>query len=220
MEELVAFVKNTVPGMEKVILSVHCHDDLGMAVANSLAAVKGGADQIECTINGIGERAGNAAMEEVVMALVTRGKHFDAQTRIDTRQIMRTSTRLSRIIGVSIPPNKAIVGKNAFAHESGIHQHGVLANKLTYEIMTPEPVGIAETTMVLGKHSGRHAFEEHLRFLGYSLLPESVDTLFERFKVLADKKKTISDFDIEALVYTLSKTVKYYDRERLSLIHI
>ncbi|PWM37968.1 MAG: 2-isopropylmalate synthase [Clostridiales bacterium] len=214
MEELVAFVKNTVPGMEKVILSVHCHDDLGMAVANSLAAVKGGADQIECTINGIGERAGNAAMEEVVMALVTRGKHFDAQTRIDTRQIMRTTTRLSRIIGVSIPPNKAIVGKNAFAHESGIHQHGVLANKLTYEIMTPESVGIAENTMVLGKHSGRHAFEEHLRFLGYSLLPESVDTLFERFKVLADKKKTISDFDIEALVDTLSKTVKYYDLER------
>jgi 2-isopropylmalate synthase len=173
-----------------------------MAVANSLSAVRAGATQVECTINGIGERAGNAALEEVVMAIATRGAYFDAETRIRSRQIYRTSRLLQSIIGIQIPPNKAIVGANAFAHESGIHQHGVLAERSTYEIMTPESVGIPQdlNLMVLGKHSGRHAFETRLRELGYELSPEKLNESFELFKKAADRKKVMTDRDIEAIV--------------------
>jgi len=184
-----------------VTISVHCHDDLGLAVANSLAGLRAGARQAECTVNGIGERAGNTAMEEVVMALRTRGEYFrGCDTGIVGKEIYPTSRLLSSVIGVAVPPNKAIVGDNAFAHEAGIHQHGVLSNKLTYEIMTPESVGRASSELVLGKHSGRHAFGERLRELGFD--PERIDfnQAFKRFKDLADAKKTVYNEDIEALV--------------------
>jgi len=171
-----------------------------MGVANSLAAVRAGATQVECTVNGIGERAGNAALEEIVMALHTKREYYDAQTNIDTRQLYRASKTLSGIIGVTPTPNKPIVGANAFAHEAGIHQHGVLANRLTYEIMRPEDVGIPANKMVLGKHSGRHAFEDRLQSLGFSLSAEDLNTAFEQFKKLADRKKVVSDDDIAALI--------------------
>lgn len=212
MHDLVAFLAHNLA--QPAELSVHCHNDLGMAVANSLAGVRGGAVQVECTINGIGERAGNAALEEIVMALATRGALFEAQTRIDTRQLYRSSSKLSRIIGVPVPPNKAIVGANAFAHEAGIHQHGVIQNPSTYEIMTPESVGIVKNSMVLGKHSGRHAFEERVQSLGYALRPESIEELFARFKELSDKKKNITDYDLEALIESHSQTPKYYRLDR------
>ncbi|NMA64731.1 MAG: 2-isopropylmalate synthase [Clostridiaceae bacterium] len=198
--ELIQNIKENVSGIEKVVLSVHCHNDLGMAVANSLAALKAGARQMECTINGIGERAGNASLEEIVMAIKTRNPIFNVDLRIDTTQIYRTSKMLTNITGVAVQPNKAIVGANAFAHEAGIHQHGVLAEKSTYEIMTPESIGLNRNKMVLGKHSGRHAFEEHLKSLGYNLTKEELDSAFEKFKVLADKKKDVQDADIEALL--------------------
>lgn len=172
-----------------------------MAVANSLAAVSAGALQIECTINGLGERAGNTALEEVVMAMRTRSDRFPLQPRLDTTKIFRASRTVYNIIGQSAPINKPIVGKNAFAHESGIHQHGVLANRLTYEILTPESVGISKNSMVLGKHSGKHAFSAHLSELGYELTPDELAKTFERFKALCDKKKTVNDLDIEALVH-------------------
>ncbi|MDR0928102.1 MAG: 2-isopropylmalate synthase, partial [Oscillospiraceae bacterium] len=200
MQALMQHLKNTVPGMDRVLLATHCHNDLGMATANSLAAVRGGAQQLEVTLNGIGERAGNAALEEVVMALHTREALFDATTNIRTQRIYRACNVLSRILGQRVPPNKAIVGANAFAHESGIHQHGVLANPATYEIMTPEEIGMPKGQMVLGKHSGRHAFEEHLEALGIFLSREKLDEAFENFKKLADRKKTVSDRDIEVLV--------------------
>lgn len=200
MYERISYLMEHVPDIGKVDISVHCHDDLGMAVANSLAAIRAGATQIEGTVNGIGERAGNAALEEVVMALHTRRAFYDAECGVDTTQIYRTSKLLSNIIGVSVPPNKAIVGANAFAHESGIHQHGVLAERTTYEIMTPQSIGLPENKMVLGKHSGRHAVESRLIELGYNLSKEELDTLFERFKLLADKKKTVTNTDLEALV--------------------
>jgi 2-isopropylmalate synthase len=165
-----------------------------------MAAIRADATQIECTINGIGERAGNAALEEIVMALKTRKDFFQADTRIDTRQITRSSNLLSRITGVKVQPNKAIVGANAFAHESGIHQHGVLNNRATYEIMTPESIGLDTNKLVLGKHSGRHAFNEKLIQLGYELNQEELDEAFRRFKDLADKKKDVFDKDIDALV--------------------
>ncbi len=180
--------------------SVHCHNDLGLAVANTLAAVQAGVTQLECTVNGIGERAGNAALEEIVMALHTRKDQMGYETNIKTEEIMRSSQLLSSITGVYVQPNKAIVGANAFAHESGIHQHGMLANRSTYEIMTPESVGLKETKMVLGKHSGRHAFIDRLKTLGYEFDKQKVDELFEKFKALADAKKTIYDRDIEALI--------------------
>lgn len=198
--DLIQYLKNNVPNIDKAIISVHCHNDLGMAVANTLAAVKAGATQVECTINGIGERAGNAALEEIVMAMKTRNDMFNTACRVETTQIYRSSKLISSITGVSVQPNKAIVGANAFAHESGIHQHGVLAEKSTYEIMTPESIGLSQNTMVLGKHSGRHAFEDRLKVLGYSLTKEELDTAFEKFKVLADKKKVVQDADIEALL--------------------
>jgi 2-isopropylmalate synthase len=199
--ELITHLKRNVPQSYLARFSVHCHDDLGLSVANSLAAIRAGARQVECTINGIGERAGNTAMEEVVMALRTRGEYFGGcDTAIVGREIYPTSRLLSSVIGVPVPPNKAIVGDNAFAHEAGIHQHGVLSNKLTYEIMTPESVGRASTELVLGKHSGRHAFGERLRELGFD--PERIDfnQAFKRFKDLADAKKTVYNEDIEALV--------------------
>ena len=198
MMELVRAVKNALP--EGICIATHCHDDLGMGVANSLAAVKAGATQVECTINGIGERAGSAALEEIVMALKVRQDYYGAQVDTNTQQLYRTSKLLSTIIGVPVPPNKAIVGRNAFAHESGIHQHGVLAERSTYEIMRPEDIGISLNSMVLGKHSGRHAFEDRLNILGHHLTKEQLDIAFAEFKKLAEKKKTVNDRDIEALV--------------------
>ncbi len=192
-------LENTV-GVEDVIVSVHCHDDLGMATANSLAAVQAGATQVECTVNGIGERAGNAALEEVVMALKTRADVYGIDTRINTVEIMNTSRLLQNITGSKVQANKAIVGDNAFAHESGIHQHGVLQEATTYEIMTPESVGLTENVMVLGKHSGKHALKDRLDSLGYTINEEELDEIFNKFKDLADEKKTVYDDDIAALV--------------------
>ncbi len=200
MSDLIVYLRQNVPGIENVDISVHCHNDLGMAVANSLACIKAGATQVECTVNGIGERAGNASLEELVMALRTRQSFYDAETGINTRQIYRSSKLLSNITGVPIPPSKAIVGANAFAHESGIHQHGVLANAQTYEIMTPAEVGVPQNTMVLGKHSGKHALREKLETMGYELTDEELEAVFTRFKSLADKKKNITGSDLEALV--------------------
>ena len=200
MYDLIAYLKSKVRGIDKVDISVHCHNDLGMAVANTMAAVRAGATQIECTVNGIGERAGNASLEEVAMALNTRKSFFNAETGINTRQIYRTSKLLSTITGVPINPSKPIVGANAFAHESGIHQHGVLNERLTYEIISPESVGIYQNKMVLGKHSGKHALEDRLNELGFNLTPEHLERVFVDFKKLTDKKRVISDRDIEALV--------------------
>ena len=201
MRSLISTVIARVPGSDRVEFSVHCHNDLGMAVANSLAGVMGGARQIECTINGLGERAGNTSLEEAVMAMRTRPDIYgEDTTRIDTTQIARASRTVYSIIGQSAPLNKPIVGRNAFLHESGIHQHGVLANKRTYEILTPEAVGIRVSNLVLGKHSGRHAFADHLQAMGYELTEEELNRVFEEFKALCDKKKDISDKDIEAIV--------------------
>lgn len=196
----IRYLREHTSGIENVTLSCHMHNDLGMAVANSLAGVQAGIDQIECTINGIGERAGNASMEECVMALKTRKDIFGIVCNIDTTQIYRASRMIQTITGVPVSPTKPIIGANAFAHESGIHQHGVLANKETYEIMTPESVGIPKNAIVLGKHSGRHAFEDRLRELGYTLDREKLDKVFAKFKALADKKKVIKDRDLEALI--------------------
>ena len=200
MVDYITYLRNNVSGSEKVEISVHCHDDLGLAVANTLAAVGAGATQVECTINGIGERAGNASLEEIVMNLHTRADYYNAFCNIDTKQIYRTSKLIQTITGVPVAPSKAIVGDNAFAHEAGIHQHGMLANRETYEIMTPQDIGIPKNKMVLGKHSGRHAFDDRLTELGYSLDKQDLDEMFTRFKILADKKKVISDGDLEALV--------------------
>ena len=200
MAELITYLRQNVAGIENVDISVHCHDDLGMAVANSLACIKAGATQVECTVNGIGERAGNASLEEIVMALHTRRDFYDAETGINTKQIYRSSKLLSNITGVPIPPSKAIVGANAFAHESGIHQHGVIANAQTYEIMNSTDVGIPQNTMVLGKHSGKHALRDKLASMGYELSDQELEKVFARFKILADKKKNITTADLEALV--------------------
>ncbi|WP_027717592.1 2-isopropylmalate synthase [Desulfovirgula thermocuniculi] len=197
---LIREIRRRVKGIEKVVLSVHCHDDLGLAVANSLAAVLAGADQVEGAINGIGERAGNAALEEVIMALHTRRDQFNCVTNIKTEEIYRTSRLVSSLTGMPVQPNKAVVGKNAFAHESGIHQDGVLKERTTYEIMNPVMVGISQSTLVLGKHSGRHAFRQRLEELGYQLTDEELNKAFARFKALADKKKEITDADLEAIV--------------------
>jgi 2-isopropylmalate synthase len=183
-----------------IILSSHCHNDLGLAVANSLSAVENGARQVECTINGIGERAGNASLEEIVMALKTRHDHYKIGTRIDTTKIYPISRMVSSLTGLTVQRNKAIVGENAFAHEAGIHQDGILKFRETYEIMDPASVGIPKTSLVLGKHSGRHAFRERITFLGYSLTDEQAEAVFNKFKALADKKKEVFDEDIEALV--------------------
>ncbi len=198
--ELIEYIVNKVPNIDRAVISVHCHNDLGLAVANSLTAIMKGAGQVECTINGIGERAGNAAMEEIVMALKTRPKFFNADTRIRTEEIYKTSRLVSKITGMVVQPNKAIVGANAFAHESGIHQDGFLKERSTYEIMRPETVGIPQSKLILGKHSGRHAFKERLRELGYELSQEELDQAFERFKKICDQKKYIFDEDLEVLV--------------------
>jgi 2-isopropylmalate synthase len=197
---LIKTIRERVKNIEKAVISVHCHNDLGLAAANSLAAVLNGAGQIECTINGIGERAGNCSMEEVVMALRTRQDIFDADTNINTEEIIRSSRLVTKITGMSVQPNKAIVGSNAFAHESGIHQDGLLKEKSTYEIISPESIGLHKTEFVLGKHSGRHAFRTRLDELGYQLSDDKINSAFERFKRLADQKKDIYDEDIEALV--------------------
>lgn len=199
--DLIKGIKDNVRNIDKVTISVHCHNDLGMAVANSLAAIENGATQIECAINGLGERAGNAALEEVAMAIKTRNDYYNFETNIKSENIYKTSSIVSHFAGINVQPNKAIVGTNAFAHESGIHQHGVLENRETYEIMTPESIGLKTNNMVLGKHSGRHAFEERVRELGYQLTGEKLNEAFLRFKDLSDKKKEVSDKDIETLVY-------------------
>jgi 2-isopropylmalate synthase len=205
--ERIRYVKEHTPGIEKAVLSVHCHNDLGLAVANSIAAIANGANQVECTINGIGERAGNASLEELIMGLRVRHDYISVDTRIDTAQIYGTSRLVSQVTGIKVQPNKAIVGDNAFAHEAGIHQHGVLVKRETYEIMTPESIGIPENRMVLGKHSGRHAFEERLKDLGLTVDDKTLEKIFAEFKELADKKKVVSDRDIEALVMDVAVSV-------------
>ncbi|HEY8015000.1 MAG TPA: 2-isopropylmalate synthase [Dongiaceae bacterium] len=197
---LIEMLRNRVPNIDKAVISVHCHNDLGLAVANSLAAVSAGARQVECTINGLGERAGNAAMEEIVMALRTRHDLMAFTTGIDTTTITRASKLVSTVTGFAVQPNKAIVGANAFAHESGIHQDGMLKHAGTYEIMTPESVGLSRSTLVMGKHSGRHAFRSKLKELGFDLGDNALEDAFRRFKELADKKKDVFDEDITALV--------------------
>jgi len=200
-------IKANTRGIEKIILSVHCHDDLGLAVANSLAAVAAGASQVEGAINGIGERAGNASLEEVIMALSTRKDQFGKYTRIRTEEIYRTSRLVSNLTGMVIQPNKAVVGKNAFAHESGIHQDGMLKERTTYEIMNPEKVGLSHSNLVLGKHSGRHAFKNRLEELGYNLNPAELNKAFQSFKSLSDRKKELTDHDLEAIVEEEIRTV-------------
>lgn len=205
MFEMISYLKQHVKGIEQAEISVHCHNDLGMAAANSLASVRAGAAQVECTLNGIGERAGNASMEEIIMALRTRQSYYHAETGIDTTNIYKSCKKLSAITGVPIGPTKPVVGANAFAHEAGIHQHGVLNDRLTYEIMTPESVGISHNTMVLGKHSGRHAFDEKLKAMGYTLSKEDLAKAFADFKKLADLKKNVTDRDLEALLAGAAK---------------
>ena len=209
---LIEMLMNRVPNIDKAVISVHCHNDLGLAVANSLAAVEAGARQVECTVNGIGERAGNAAMEELVMALRTRHDAIPCTTGVASELIMKASRLVSAITGFSVQPNKAIVGANAFAHESGIHQDGVLKHARTYEIMTPESVGLHRSTLVMGKHSGRHAFKAKLKELGFALNDNQLQDAFERFKDLADAKKEVFDEDIIALVD--DSVVRHNDRIR------
>ncbi len=216
--EFIAQIRERVPGIENVVLSVHCHNDLGLAVANSLAAVRCGAQQVECTVNGIGERAGNASLEEIVMALYTRKSFFGKETGINYGEIYRTSRLVSTLSGLPVPPNKAVVGKNAFLHESGIHQDGVLKERATYEIMNPQLIGFPQTNIVLGKLSGRHAFRERLAQLGYVLSDEELEKAFARFKSLADKKKEITDRDLEAIVKNeIKATPELY---QLAYLHV
>ncbi len=198
---LITTIKQRFAGVENLVLSVHCHNDLGLAVANSLAGVEAGARQVECTINGIGERAGNASLEEVAMALHVRGDRYGISTGLKHDEIYSTSRMLSKIIGFETQPNKAIVGRNAFAHEAGIHQHGVLSNPLCYEIMTPETVGIPAERIVLGKHSGRHALAYKLKELGYDLSGEEINGLYQNFMRLADRKKHVYEQDLIAMLF-------------------
>jgi 2-isopropylmalate synthase len=202
-EMLFRYLRERVPGMEDVVMSAHCHNDLGMATANTLAAIKAGARQVEVTVNGIGERAGNTAMEEVVMALRTRPETFArVDTRIKAEELLATSQLVSRLTSIPVQPNKAVVGANAFAHEAGIHQDGMLKNRLTYEIMTPQSVGWADTKLVLGKHSGRHGLDARLRQLGHRLTAEQLQVAYRRFVALADHKKHITDADLIYIVET------------------
>lgn len=198
--DLITKIRENVPNIKKAIISVHCHNDLGLGVANSLAAIKSGAKQVECTINGLGERAGNASLEEIVMALKTRSDFYHKATSIKTPLLYKTSRLVSHLTGMVVQPNKAVVGQNAFSHEAGIHQDGVLKKRSTYEIIKPEEVGFSESCIVLGKHSGRHAFSRRLKDLGYKLTKEETDSAFRHFKALADKKKEIFDEDLETLV--------------------
>ncbi len=201
MYALINDIKNNVPNINKAVIAVHCHDDLGMAVANSLSGILAGARQVHCTINGIGERAGNASLEEIVMAIKTRRDVFASlYTDVNTREIFRTSRMINNLTDFVVPPNKAIVGRNAFSHESGIHQDAVLKKRITYEIMNPKDVGISSSQLILGKHSGRHAFRERLKSLGYRLNEEKINKAFLRFKEIADKKKDIFDDDLRTIV--------------------
>ncbi|MER3559735.1 MAG: 2-isopropylmalate synthase [Armatimonadota bacterium] len=200
-EQLIRGIFENVRNIHKAVLSVHCHNDLGLAVANSLAAIEAGAHQVECTVNGIGERAGNAALEEIVMACVVRSDRLPIETGIRTPLLYPTSQMLSEIVGFPVQPNKAIVGRNAFAHEAGIHQHGVLSNPLCYEIMTPESVGAPADRIVLGKHSGRHALAQRYAELGHPLAPAELETIYKKFIKLADRKKRIYDQDLLALLH-------------------
>ncbi len=215
---LIRGIREQVSNSDKAVISVHCHNDLGLAVGNSLAAVFEGAGQVECTINGIGERAGNTALEEIVMGLRTRKDFYQADTKIRTEEISKTSRLVSKITGMVVQPNKAIVGANAFAHTSGIHQDGLLKDKTTYEIMQPETVGLVESKMVMGKLSGRHAFRQRLVELGYMLSDEEVNHAFERFKKLADQKKEIYEEDLEVIVS--EELVKMADRITLKSFHV
>ncbi len=217
--ELIRYIMANTEGIGKAVVSVHCHNDLGLATANTLAAIQAGARQAEVTINGIGERAGNASLEEVVMAVRTRGGLFPVETSIATREIVPTSRRVSSITGMLVQPNKAIVGANAFAHEAGIHQDGVLKNPMTYEIMKPEVVGLDRNRMVLGKHSGRHALKSHLEDLGFQLSGDELAALFTRFKDLSDKKKYVTDADLENLVSeVILKTPEVFDMKNLYVV--
>jgi 2-isopropylmalate synthase len=215
---LIKGIKQNVPNIEKAVISVHCHNDLGLAVANSLFAVINGARQVECTINGIGERAGNASLEEIVMILKTRKDLLGLDTSVITEQIYPTSRLVSSITGMMVQPNKAVIGDNAFAHESGIHQDGLLKEKTTY--MRPESVGITQSTLVLGKHSGRHAFRTRLHELGYDLAPVDLNKAFVRFKELADKKKEVFDEDIEAIVQDEVLRIEMPDRFKLLNLNV
>lgn len=210
MTQMISTVLNRVPNVDRAVISVHCHDDLGLAVANSLAGVEAGAGQIECTINGIGERAGNCSLEEVVMAMRVRSDYFNCDTRVNSRRLVPTSRLVSRITGLEVQRNKAIVGRNAFAHEAGIHQDGMLKEPSTYEIMRPEDVGFEKSDLVLGKHSGRAALADRARSLGFELSDEQLKRVFGEFKKLADKKKEITDDDIRQLIQ--SELVQPADR--------
>ncbi|MDR2176293.1 MAG: 2-isopropylmalate synthase [Synergistaceae bacterium] len=222
-EEFHDFCRSVIEGVNaprEVVYSAHCHNDLGLAVANSLAAIRAGIRQIECTVNGLGERAGNASLEETVMALKTRSDRYGFFTKLDTTKLHSVSALVSRLSGVHIPPNKAVVGANAFAHQAGIHQHGVMTNPLTYEIMKPKDVGAPGTELVLGKHSGRHAFRSRIEYLGYTLSDEEIDTAFALFKKLCDSKKDVSDDDIAALIadeILLTSQENLYDLVRYSV---
>ena len=217
---LIKGVKDNVRNINKAVISVHCHNDLGLAVANSLAAVIHGARQVECTINGIGERAGNASLEEIVMICRTRKDILHLDTKIVSEQIYPTSRLISSITGIMVQPNKAIVGDNAFAHESGIHQDGLLKEKTTYEIMRPESIGLAQSTLIMGKHSGRHAFKARLKELGYEMSEENLNKAFERFKTLADQKKEVFDEDIEAIVADEVLRIEIPERFRLAALNV
>ena len=216
--DLIRYITEKVPNIAKAMISVHCHNDLGLAVANSIAAINNGARQVECTINGIGERSGNASLEEIVMILKTRKDMFNAGTRIVTEKIYPTSRLITSVTGVPVQPNKAVVGANAFAHESGIHQDGLLKSKFTYEIMTPESVGIGKSSLVLGKHSGRHAFKDRIKELGYSLEDKEVNLAFKRFKALSDMKKNVYDEDIEMII--MDEIYKIPERYKLVYLNV
>jgi 2-isopropylmalate synthase len=216
--DLIRYLMETVPNIGNAVVSVHCHNDLGLAVANSLVAVQNGARQIECTINGIGERAGNTSLEEIVMALKVRKDQIGVDTRIHTEQIYPSSRLVSSITGIRVQPNKAIVGANAFAHESGIHQDGLLKEKTTYEIMTPETIGLSQSTLVLGKHSGRHAFRNRVKSLGYDLTEDQMEKAFQIFKNLCDLKKQVYDEDIEAIL--ADEVIQIPDKYRLTFLSV
>jgi len=214
---IIKYLMDNVRNIDKAIISVHCHNDLGLAVANSIAAVQAGAGQVECTINGIGERAGNCSLEEFVMALRTRRDIMPFSTNITTEQITHSSRMLSTVTGIMVQPNKAIVGANAFAHESGIHQHGMMMDKSTYEIMTPESVGLSASALVLGKHSGRHAFKKRLEELGHDLNEELLQRAFDKFKTLADLKKEVFDEDLDAIIAEESREEEKYKLDHITV---
>lgn len=215
---LIATIRSQVPNIEKAVISVHCHNDLGLAVANSLVAVRNGAGQIECTINGLGERAGNAALEEVIMSMRTRQDIFQTNTAVVSKEIMRTSRLVSDVTSIHVQPNKAIVGANAFSHESGIHQHGMLAHRQTYEIMLPEDVGVGESKLVLGIHSGKHAVLRKLLDMGYELDDDQLDRVVQRVKVVAEKKKEVTERDLESIV--TDETTQIEERFQLEYMHV